>query len=280
MAGTLHQSATRVAGLLFVLGGLLGLLSLLLPHPESSDDTVLAAIDACAFVAGGVLLALGGRAPGWLVHLVSAGASAMICAAIYFTGVATGIYSTMFVWIVLFSAYFFSIRALAAHLAWILGCYAGVLAALGNAGGYSALTRWLLTSIALGVAGGVTAWLVTARRKVEERARSFFDLSRDLLCTASADGHLLELNPAWTRVLGYSPDELRARPFADFVHPDDRERTEEEAARIFEGGGTVSFQSRYRAKDGSWRWLDWSSTRSCRGSSLARAGGASTCARR
>jgi PAS domain S-box-containing protein len=61
----------------------------------------------------------------------------------------------------------------------------------------------------------------------------------------------------WEKVLGYSSDELRSRPFIDFVHPDDREATIAEAARLADGSITVSFENRYRHADGSYRWLLW-----------------------
>jgi diguanylate cyclase (GGDEF)-like protein/PAS domain S-box-containing protein len=81
-----------------------------------------------------------------------------------------------------------------------------------------------------------------------------------MLCTANEDGYLVELNAAWERRLGYSDDELRARPFFDLVHPDDRKLTELEAAALFEGREAAVFENRCLAKDGSWHWLRWSST--------------------
>ncbi|HXS46244.1 MAG TPA: sensor domain-containing diguanylate cyclase, partial [Solirubrobacterales bacterium] len=81
----------------------------------------------------------------------------------------------------------------------------------------------------------------------------------DMLCTANMDGYFVELNSAWERSLGYSDEELRAKPFIDLVHPDDRKVTELEAAVLFEGRETAAFENRYLAKDGSWHWLRWSS---------------------
>lgn len=85
----------------------------------------------------------------------------------------------------------------------------------------------------------------------------FFSLSLEMLATANADGYFVELNPAWTQTLGFSPDELRQKPFVEFVHPDDREATLKEAAQLFAGGSTVRFENRYQSKDGSYRWLSW-----------------------
>ena len=91
------------------------------------------------------------------------------------------------------------------------------------------------------------------------RGARYFELSHDMLCTAGFDGVFRQLNAAWTTTLGWSEEELRSRPFVEFVHPDDRERTERESAALAEGGITVDFANRYAAKDGGWHWIDWRS---------------------
>ncbi len=89
----------------------------------------------------------------------------------------------------------------------------------------------------------------------------FFQLSLDMLCTASLDtGHFVRLNPIWSQVLGYTEDELRARPFIDFVHPEDREATLAAAAQLSTGRDVVSFANRYRTSSGDYRWIEWMST--------------------
>ena len=86
----------------------------------------------------------------------------------------------------------------------------------------------------------------------------FFSISLDLLCIAGTDGYFKQLNPSWTRLLGYSMDELIGAPFLDFVHPDDRDATAVEAAKLGNGvHETVSFENRYRKKDGQYVWLLW-----------------------
>lgn len=105
-------------------------------------------------------------------------------------------------------------------------------------------------------------------RALEERDR-FFDVSIDMLATANAEGYFIRLNPAWTTTLGYKLDELRGRPFIDFVHPADRAATNAAAARqLGEGEAVLNFQNRYRHRDGSYRWLEWTSTPSTDGTRL------------
>jgi diguanylate cyclase (GGDEF)-like protein/PAS domain S-box-containing protein len=88
----------------------------------------------------------------------------------------------------------------------------------------------------------------------------FFTLSLDLLCIAEPDGVFEHLNPAWEASLGYSQEELRAKPFVEFVHPDDWEQTLAALQQIGAGGNISSFENRYLCKDGSYKWLQWNAT--------------------
>lgn len=100
-----------------------------------------------------------------------------------------------------------------------------------------------------------------ARRRAPEPAEEpwggFFDLSLDLLCVAGLDGYFRQLNSAWTLDLGWTIEELKALPYLDFVHPDDRAATQAEVSTLAEGGSTILFENRFRCRDGSYRWLQW-----------------------
>ena len=86
-----------------------------------------------------------------------------------------------------------------------------------------------------------------------------FDIGRDLLCTSDSSGYFTSLNKGWERTLGWTREELMERPFIEFVHPDDVERTAAEAAKVtLPDQELVDFENRYRCRDGSWRWLHWS----------------------
>jgi len=85
----------------------------------------------------------------------------------------------------------------------------------------------------------------------------FFYLSQDLCCIAGFDGYFKVLNDAWATALGYSIAELQAKPFIHFVHPDDVALTAAQASALAQGEDVVAFENRYRAADGSYRWLRW-----------------------
>jgi PAS domain S-box-containing protein len=88
-----------------------------------------------------------------------------------------------------------------------------------------------------------------------------FDMSLDMLGTASLDGYFTHLNPAWERTLGWTTQQLIAEPFISFVHPDDVEETLKQSQALASSSGTevVSFENRYRTSSGGFRRLKWAS---------------------
>lgn len=85
----------------------------------------------------------------------------------------------------------------------------------------------------------------------------FFNQSPDMLCIAGFDGRFKRLNPAWQQALGWTSEELQASPFLEFVHPDDRPATLVEMEKLAYGAATITFENRYRCKDGGWKWMQW-----------------------
>jgi PAS domain S-box-containing protein len=101
---------------------------------------------------------------------------------------------------------------------------------------------------------------ITERKRDEERRDQFFNSSRDMLCLAGPDGYYRRINPAFENTLGFSTDELLARPLIELVHSEDREATTAALRQLTAGHGTIEFENRYRCRNGSYRWIQWKVT--------------------
>ncbi len=102
----------------------------------------------------------------------------------------------------------------------------------------------------------ITTNVTEQRRDAEERER-FFNLSMDMLCVADFDGYFQRVNRAFEVTLGYDSRELFARPFIEFVHPDDVVPTQGAMDRLARGEAVIDFENRYRRNDGKYRVFSW-----------------------
>jgi PAS domain S-box-containing protein len=113
---------------------------------------------------------------------------------------------------------------------------------------------------AAALAEAVQRWLADAadRGRAREERERFFGLSLDLLCTLGSDGGFHQANPGWEKTLGWPAADLPGRPFADFVHPDDRDMTWGALAAVAAGSEVPPFVNRCARAPGGWRWVSWS----------------------
>lgn len=127
--------------------------------------------------------------------------------------------------------------------------------------------RWTMAGLAAGGVLSVLGLVYAARRIARKDAAiralaaeqdAFFDLSIDLLSIASFDGYLTRLSPSWFEVLGWSEEELKLKPFLEFVYPEDQPRAAEVAGQLRQGAVTAGFECRFLCKGGGCRTLSWS----------------------
>ncbi|MHA6300335.1 PAS domain S-box protein [Devosia sp. CAU 1758] len=115
---------------------------------------------------------------------------------------------------------------------------------------------------------------ISARRNAEERLRvlnetleaevlartaerdRIWETSPDLMCVIDFEGYFRRVNPAWTTLLGYAPDELVGHHVNEFVLADDHSSTVD-AYELAASGGRPKIENRYRHRDGSTRWISW-----------------------
>lgn len=101
---------------------------------------------------------------------------------------------------------------------------------------------------------------ITERKKMEESftaSEQFFKMSTEMMIIASLD-KFIKVNPATTKILGYSEEELLSQPFLNFVYSEDKGNTKQEVGKLKTGAVTQQFKNRYICKDGSIKWLQWS----------------------
>jgi PAS domain S-box-containing protein len=100
----------------------------------------------------------------------------------------------------------------------------------------------------------------TLEARVAERTRerdSAWNRSQDLLLVLDGKGIFKAVNPAWTTVLGWERNELLERNILDFIHPDDHPGTNGALTRAV-SAQIAKHENRYRHKDGTYRWIEWS----------------------
>lgn len=93
----------------------------------------------------------------------------------------------------------------------------------------------------------------------DERIYRFFELSLDMMCIVGFDGCFQRVNPVFETVLGYSAEELRGILLPHLLHKDDLEATRRELAKHRRGIASTNFVNRFRCKDGTYKWLSWTS---------------------
>jgi diguanylate cyclase (GGDEF)-like protein len=191
-AGTSPVENPRVMGLtlaaLFCVGGVIGALSLVLPHPATFDEPGLWTNVVLAFIAAAGLALAAGRIPTWVVQLAVVAGTLVVTRAIYLSDEASGFYTFWYLWVGLFSFFFFGRVWGLVHTALIGAAYAWVLTQVPHT---TAVARWVMTVSTLLVAGLFIDFLVRrvrdAASKAEARARNLaavdsvtHDLSRAL----------------------------------------------------------------------------------------------------
>jgi PAS domain S-box-containing protein len=123
------------------------------------------------------------------------------------------------------------------------------------------VTGYLIRGFAFVLLGTLLGTFVDHRRKLEAEVSRYYDASLDLLATIDLSGRFTRVNPAWERTLGYCASAILSHPTSEFVHPDDYEATTAEHTALTSGShDTIGFRNRWRAADGSYRWLEWSAT--------------------
>jgi len=127
------------------------------------------------------------------------------------------------------------------------------------------LTKWAFAfyfvfGIGLIYAAILLIRILRDKRIAEERVKSFFALSSDLLFIIDRGGELKYFNSVWRKVTGYTEEELSGKNIYALIHPDDVEKTKEQFQALLNGKNTLFFENRMMKKDGSSSFFSWNIT--------------------
>tara|TARA_B100000315_G_C14566491_1_gene583240 strand:+ start:447 stop:1769 length:1323 start_codon:yes stop_codon:yes gene_type:complete len=101
---------------------------------------------------------------------------------------------------------------------------------------------------------------IAESRQREKEIEKIFNMTGYMVCIASIAGYFLRINESFVETLGYSKEELLSRPYIDFIHPDDKQKTIDIVReKLEQGAKVIGFENRYICKDGKHKWLSWTS---------------------
>ena len=193
----------RVLGVLFMAGATLAVISLVLPHPPL-HTVLLGAMMAVAYTVGLSVYHHAERISDRLLNAIVFLATAQIGAAIYASGVAGGIYGSLFFWVALFAGLFCTRRMAIVQITWATVVYGALLVFVDNSSGFSPVTRWLLTAISIGVVGAVTNWIAEDRNRLDDERQDLLAAADRLAHTDALTG--LPNRRAWDAKIAHAID--------------------------------------------------------------------------
>jgi diguanylate cyclase (GGDEF)-like protein len=164
--------ARALAGL-FAAGATLALITVALPHSAQASEIGLLVIVGLAYVVAGALFWRAGTAPGWSLRLALALGSTMITGVAYFSAQSPSPLVFFYLWVFLYSAYFFSTREMVVQIVYVGLAYAALLIARPPSSGIPA---WWL--VGMGTLLVAAVLIRSMRERVELLIARLYDAAR------------------------------------------------------------------------------------------------------
>jgi diguanylate cyclase (GGDEF)-like protein/putative nucleotidyltransferase with HDIG domain len=163
----------KVLGVLFAAGATLATLTVILPHPPSTNVLAMLAIIANAYVVAATLYTQAARLPAWTLQATLAWGSTLITGVAYFSGEAPSPLVFFYLWVFLYASYFFSHRQTAVQILYVGLAYGALLAATAPA---SAIASWWLVGMGTLLVGAMV--IMVMRTRVELLIARLYDAAR------------------------------------------------------------------------------------------------------
>ncbi|MDX6616187.1 MAG: hypothetical protein QOD60_1278 [Solirubrobacterales bacterium] len=164
---------SRALAGLFAAGATLAMLTLVLPHSNDTNELGLILVCSDALVVAAILFWGADSVPRWALPVALAWGTAHITCVAYFADEAPSPLVFFYLWIFLYSAYFFSKRETVFQISWVGAVYLALLVALPPSDG---IAPWWIVGIGTLL---VAALLIRSMRgRVERLISQLFDSAR------------------------------------------------------------------------------------------------------
>jgi PAS domain S-box-containing protein len=245
----------RSIGLLFLVGPVVAVGAIFVQRATGENWQVLIPLVAIAWVVGLAMVTglLDSLSPFFFLAATYVG-NLMLTAAIYAVGTSDFGIVFLYLWEIPFAFHFFRFRTGLMLVIFTAICY-GVLTYVQHIHGAPLRTGRWFSLVGTGLLLGFSVHqLSQAARRSQQRFRSIFEHGSIGMALLVEEGRVLEVNPAFERLLGRSAAEMKGHRFREYVHPDDLEKFIA-AVRAFQAGATEHMRAEFRmvSSDGSSR---------------------------
>ena len=100
---------------------------------------------------------------------------------------------------------------------------------------------------------------ITNLKLVEDERDYIFNFSLDMFAIQTLEGDFIKVNPSWRDTLHYSNEKLLGSNWLEYVHPEDKERSESKQRDLENYNFVVSHEARFLNASGDYVWLEWNS---------------------
>ncbi len=163
----------EVLAVLFTAGATLATLTVILPHPASTNELGEFAIIANAYFVAAVLHTQAARLPAWTMQLTLAWGSTLITGVAYFSGTSPSPLVFFYLWVFLYASYFFTLRQAAAQIVYVGLTYGALLALKPPTGGVPA---WWIVGMGTLLVGAMV--IISMRARLELLIARLYDAAR------------------------------------------------------------------------------------------------------
>jgi two-component system, cell cycle sensor histidine kinase and response regulator CckA len=222
LGGRQPIDVARAGAALFVAGGVIGLGSLLLTGARDRNDAAVFVTSLVALAGAAFTLRFGRRLPPWAFNGLAATGTILVTVGTYYAGHSSHVYAFLYLWVLIYSAYFLGLRASLAQVVGVGAAFAWVLSVRADL----TLSAWLIPIATMMVPVTLTYVLsdrlsralddvtsiARSAQQMATRLQALIDAAPVAVIEVDTNDRVVTWNPTAERVFGWSADEVLGQP--------------------------------------------------------------------